>query len=108
MNKLKKLFSPTALASTLATAMLLNSAVRAFADQISTCAFSAHYPCDCYGTVVFGTCSGDGYYWCCPPGYHGAGFVGSPCDASAVACSMTCGGNLYSGILALCSNTGGG
>src|SRR5690242_1113441 len=72
MNKLKKLFSPRALATTLATGMLLHSAVTALAD----CAYSepayrgsgscgGAYPVYCSGYV---SCFDGQGYWCCPSG----------------------------------------
>jgi hypothetical protein len=68
MNKLKKLFSPSTLAATAATGMLLASAVVAVADEvISVEAYS--YPITCQSG--WDLCSLDYYgqaelHYCCP------------------------------------------
>ncbi len=67
MNGLKKLFSPSALAATLASGMLLSSAIVAFAGtSVSTVTYQPTCP---YGDQPFCqqfylACDTT-YYWCC-------------------------------------------
>src|SRR5258708_1540865 len=104
MNKLKKLFSPTALAATLSTGMLLHSALNVYAGTISTCSASATWPtaCNCAGVVKSLQCpfeSGDVYYYCCPVGYNCEDAHFSSCSNT---CQLSCGGN--AGIYVFFSN----
>jgi hypothetical protein len=77
MNKLKKLFSPSALSATLATGMLLTSAVVALAGNICSQAYYlvGDVPCEydtggqfmCSALVTSITnCEDAVFYWCCP------------------------------------------
>jgi hypothetical protein len=82
MNGLKKLFSPSALAATLASAMLLSSAIVAFAE---TSACTATNPISC--PTGYTLCTGFGchhiqYWWCCPPSNSACDVVGQNCTGT--------------------------
>jgi len=67
MNKLKKLFRPRALASTVAAGMLLHSAVNVLAAgpyQVSACNQFAGFP-PCVGCGGGQPCYSGNYLWCC-------------------------------------------
>lgn len=69
MNKLKQLLSPTALAATVATGMLLHSTLNALAGSCYQVSAAVTQPQSCYGGRLCSAqqCSGGGftYYWCC-------------------------------------------
>ncbi len=77
MNKLKRLFSPRALATTISTVMLLHSAVTVFADQeffVSAWCWTTLTPdlIPCTGgNYCSNYCTEGGYYWCCGAGIGG-------------------------------------
>jgi hypothetical protein len=86
MNKLKKLFSPSTLAATAATALLLGSAIAAFANgedlsesaasSFNGCA-SGYHECSAHDADYFNV----ELYWCCPnpPAYYcGSNSQGTP------------------------------
>jgi hypothetical protein len=72
MNKLKRLFSPRALAATTGTALLLGAAIAYAADQYSMQAYYAPPDCSQIGHL----CQAPNLiYWCCRgndtcEGYH--------------------------------------
>ncbi len=83
MNKLKKLFSPRALATTITTGMLLHATV-AWAYQHCYSTSAAFVP-GCPGGTQ--QCFYIGLYWCCPngslcdesnDGYYFCGYSSSP------------------------------
>src|SRR5947207_7916833 len=68
MNKLKKLFSPSALSATVATGLLVTSGINAWATCNTTSAVWQNNP-NCFGTTCGQqTCTqrfgGRTYYWC--------------------------------------------
>ncbi len=70
MNGLKKLFSPSTLAATLASGMLLFSAVNALATcqgQYSVSAVVGN-PGTCGGPATYCYDQNSGRYWCCGTG----------------------------------------
>jgi len=67
MNKLKRLFSPSTLATVAATGMLLHASVSIMAGsyyEVSAARMGEGTPCNQYES----TCEQYPYYWCCPPG----------------------------------------
>lgn len=74
MNKLKRLFSPSALMATLATGLLLASATKAFADwyYVSTGTLNDVNQ-QCPTSYCHTNCAdwngGIEVYWCCDPNY---------------------------------------
>ena len=84
LNKLKKLFSPSSLAATLATGLLLSSAVVAVAECTSAAAwFDGNFPNHPCQTGQF-TCSGTDplslrtVFWCCNDGQMCGQVTGNP------------------------------
>ncbi len=83
MNGLKKLFSPSTLAATLASGMLLSSAIIALADDISTSTVTSPPTCDfghqpnCWSIDQCGV----QVWWCCTSSYPTCDgvAVGGPC-----------------------------
>ena len=67
MNKVKRLFSPHALAATIASGMLLHSALNALADCYQLSAIAQQQNCGTGRACSAYQCGGGGslYYWCC-------------------------------------------
>lgn len=88
VKNIKKLFSPSALASTLATTMLLHSTLAAFAVQLCDSTDATYEDPNlmcpdgsfvCSALVPPASCSPGGYYyWCCQ--------TGTSCDPTASDC----------------------
>ena len=96
MNKLKKLFSPSALAATVAIGLLVTSAINAWATCNTTSAvwLEGKNAGLCLGTTCgqqtctqrFGERT---YYWCCLTGYSCSGGLTiqqDPCYADGAHC----------------------
>src|SRR6266487_3656806 len=90
MNKLKKLFSPSALATTIATGLLFLSATKALAGwyQVSTGTLNDVNQ-QCPNSYCYQYCQpwGSTVYWCCDPNYR---YISCP--------------NINDGTLATCSS----
>src|SRR5258708_24062389 len=85
MNKLKRLFSPRNIATTMATGMLVLGTVNVLADhQTSACLWTNSGCPTCGSDTICGPASFNGglYYWCCGSpdvrcgGYTPSGYPG--------------------------------
>ncbi len=90
MNKLKKLFSPSALATTIATGLLFLSATKALAGwyQVSTNNDPNVVLQQCPNGYCSAYCNpwGSTVYWCCDPNYR---YISCPnvSDGTLATCS---------------------
>jgi len=89
MNGLKKLFSPSTLAATVASGMLLFSAVNALADCRGMYSVSAVIgdPGSCGQGSTATLCHAGGYHWCCG--------TGDTCGTGPFGCGGSLCGNCY-------------